>query len=379
MPISVRKRLEALVKVGTSTVWSGFPEPVSQKMVDTLAKVLDCELACVHLFDVTGAYLIRSVTYGDPSKYVPVGDMRVSITTGRMPQMMATHQPIVMDLLRPHPADQIPEILFEFKSAISVPLLAGEDMLGMYSIVYKRRQRWTKEDLDYFVDIGRLLGISVQHAQIAKKTADLDVLMERKRLCSELHDNFSQLIGSLNLGIEAAFLSLEEGNIHRLRRDLERIRHAGQEASRMLREEMLSLRTSIDETEGLIPAIRECLQRFEQQWGISTDLKVEEDLEPLFVSTQMKLQFVRILHESLSNVLRHATATHVSVRLQGNQNWLSMQIQDNGRGFDPETVSYEHLGLRIMRERAESLGGELSIFSSLGAGTTIRVNVPRYA
>jgi len=346
--------------------------------VDALAKALECELACIHLLDVSGADLIRSVISGDLPEHEHI-DMRLSITTGRMPQMMATHQPIVMDLLNTNPADKIPDGSFQFRSAVSVPLLADNDMLGIYTIVYKKCQRWTEKDLNYLLHIGRLLGISVQHAQIAKKTADFDVLMERKRLCGELHDNLSQLISSLNLGTEAALLSWEEGNIDRLRNDLNRLKYTSQEAARMLREEMLSLRAPIDETEGLVPAIRECLKRFEQQWGIDTRLQVEEELEPLFVSTQMKLQFVRILHESLSNALRHATATHVNVSLQGNQNWLRMQIYDNGRGFDPTKVSYEHLGLRIMRERAEALGGELIIESGQGTGTTIFVNVPRHA
>jgi signal transduction histidine kinase len=214
---------------------------------------------------------------------------------------------------------------------------------------------------------------------MARKTADLEILLERKRLSGELHDHLSQLVNTMNMGVETALLSWEECNTDRVRNDLERIKGVGQEAARALREEMLSLRLPTSETEGLIQQVREYLQRFERQWRIDTDLQVEGGLEPLIVATQMELQFMRILHESLANVIRHATASHVSVLLHVDQDRLSMQIHDNGRGFDPEDVSSERLGLRIMRERAESLGGELTIESSSGTGTMIRVDVPHHS
>lgn len=377
MPTSVRKRIDDLVRICESSTWSRVPEAVSQKMVDTLAEVLDCDLAFVHLLDITGDHLIRYIGFGEIPGHL-TREQRFSITTGRMLWMMKTHKPIIMDFFHPDPADQIPKGS-TFRSAISVPLLASEEMLGMFSVVYKTHQNWSEEDLDYLLSIGRLLGVSVQHAQTARKAADLEILIERKRLCAELHDNLSQLIGSLNLNSEAAFLSFVEGNTGRLRNDLERIRCIAQEANLTLREEMLSLRTTTNESGGLVPGIREHIKRFEQQWGIETDLQVIDGLEPLIVSTQVELQFMRILQESLMNILRHATASHVSVLLQGDRDRLCMQIHDNGRGFDPEAVSYERLGLQIMHERAESLGGELTISSGSGTGTTVRIDLPIHA
>lgn len=379
MPTSIRKHLEDLVRINESTIWPKYPEAASQRTVDALAEALGCEFAFIHLLDITGDHLIQYVGHGNIPAHL-LTDTQISKTTGRMLQMMDTHQPIIMDFLHPDPADRIPSgSVGVIRSAISVPILAGNDMLGMFSIAYKRHQNWTAQDIDYLVDIGRLLGTAVHHAQVARKTIDLEILMERKRLCGEIHDNLSQLIGSLNLGAEAALLSCEESNPARIQSDLERIRSTSQEAAKMLREEMLSLRAPTNETEGLVQRVRESLQRFEQYWRIEIDLQVQDGLEPLIVSTQTELQFMRILHESLSNVLRHAMASHVSVLLQGDQNWLHMQIHDNGSGFDPETVSNERLGLRVMHERAESLGGELTIESGNGIGTRVRVAVPRYS
>jgi|GEM_PF-2944797 len=376
MPTSAQKRLKGLVSIGESLTWSRCPTAINQKTVDVLTEVFKCEYASVYLLAVSGDYLIQHVACGDLPNHVQ-SDNRISISTGRMLDMLTTHQPIVMDFLYPDPADRIPDSVM-FRSAASVPLLAGDDMLGMFTVVYAKHYRWSQQDIDYLLDVGKLLGVAVQHAQIARKNTDLEILLERKRLSGELHDHLSQLIGALNMNAETALLSWEQDDAERLRRDLERIRHTSQEAVRMLREEMLSLRLPVDETKGLIPQIRECIGLFEKQWRIDTDLQLEAGLESIVVSNQMELQFIRILHEALSNVLRHATASHVSVQLQREQNRLCMQVHDNGRGFDPEAVSSQRLGLRIMCERAESLGGELTIESSNGTGTTIRVDVPQH-
>ncbi len=378
MPTSVQKRIEDLVRISESTVWSRDPEAASQKTVDTLAEILGCKFACIHVFDSTGDSLFVIASHcASPANVIT--NTPLTLSTGRMLQMMTTHQPIFMDFLHPNPEDKIPRDTQGFKSAVSVPLLAGDEMLGMFTLVYDVDKRWTMQDTEYLLEVGRLLGVTVQHARIARKSADLHILLERKRLSGEIHDHLSQLVNTMNMGIETALLSYKEGNCDGVQHDLERIKQVGKEAARALRDELLSLRSPAGESEGLVEQIRQILERFEQQWNIGTSLQAEDGLEPLIVSTQMELQFMRILHESLANVLRHATASHVVVLLKGDQKRLIMQILDNGRGFEPEVVSPERLGLRIMRERAETLGGELTIESSSDSGTMVCVTAPRYA
>lgn len=375
MPTSNWDRLDDLMGVAESMVRLESPEAVCERAVDALAEAFDCDLACIYLLDAIGE---RFVCWA-PFALAPGMSESLPITgESRWPEMMATHRPIVLDFVHPQPADPIPVGTGEYKSAVGVPILAGDVILGTYGLTFKRRHRWTEQDLDCLLRCGRLVGMFIQHARAVGKASDLATLMERKRLCEEIHDNLSQLVGTLNMSTEAALLSSEEGDEDRLRNDLRRIRSTAQEVTRTLREEMLCLRPPTNQTEALIPGIVEGLKRFGTQWGIETDLQVQDGLDPLFVSTQVELQFVRILHESLSNVLRHASASRVSVLLHGDRYLLYMQIHDDGCGFDPDAVPSEHLGLRIMRERAESLGGRLTIESS-GDGTTIRVEVPRYS
>lgn len=378
MEPSARQRIKALVRISESTVWSRDPEAASQKTVDVLAEILGCKFACIHVLDASGDSLFLCAVHRNSTVDVQ-SNTPLTMSTGRMLWMMTAHQPIFMDFTHPDPEDEIPRDTRGFKSAVSVPLMAGEEMLGMFTLVYDNEQHWTEQDTDDLLDIGRLLGVAVQHSRIARKSADLEILLERKRLSGEIHDHLSPLINTINIGVETALLSLEEGDDSRLLKDLGRIQTIGKEAARALREELLSLRSAGSEGEGLLSQIREHLARFSQQWKIETELQVQEGLEPLIVSSQMEMQFMRILHESLANVLRHAIATHVVVLLQGDRYRLGMQILDNGRGFNPEDVAPERLGLRIMRERAETLGGQLTIESNSESGTMVRVDAPRYS
>jgi signal transduction histidine kinase len=80
-----------------------------------------------------------------------------------------------------------------------------------------------------------------------------------------------------------------------------------------------------------------------------------------------------VAQEALNNITKHAEASQVSVHLRCEDEQVKMEIHDNGRGFDPETVSSEHLGLGIMRERAEAIGAILSIVSQPGQGTRVEL------
>lgn len=377
----LRSRTEDLVKICESTAWSFDPEIVYQRMADSLAVVLDCNDAYIHLLTVTGDHLTKYAAYSDSGGLSDKEGRSLSITTGRMPWMMMTHQPIIMDFLHPHREDRIPSNITKlgYRSAASVPLLSGDDVLGMYTIICKKHQRWTEQDVDYLLAIGRLLGVSIQHMQMSKKTIELQTLNERKRLSTEIHDNLSQLISLLKLGAETAMISYEEGDDNAVHRDLARLESISQQALQVLREEILFLRTPVDQTKGLVSGIKGCLARFDDQWQIATDLQVKDVPEPVVVSMQMELQLTRILHECLSNTLRHAAATQVSVLLEGDEKRLCMQIHDNGCGFDPQAVPSGRLGIRIMRERADSLGGQLTVQSSEKSGTTVRVDIPRSA
>ncbi|NTU89175.1 MAG: hypothetical protein HGA54_04610, partial [Actinobacteria bacterium] len=229
----------------------------------------------------------------------------------------------------------------------------------------------------YLLGIGRVLGVLVQRVQMSKKEAELQILTERKRLSTEIHDNLSQLISTLAINVDTALISYEEGDNEAVHTDLERLEGVTRRIMKVLREEMLSLRTPLERDDGLLEGIRDCLARFEDQWSIETKLDIHV-AEPIAVSMQTALQLMRILNECLSNTLRHAEATCVHVTLEEDSRHLSFIIQDNGRGFDLSSVAPERLGIRIMQERAAAARGKLTIMSS-EQGTIVCVDIPRFS
>lgn len=135
---------------------------------------------------------------------------------------------------------------------------------------------------------------------------------------------------------------------------------------------------------GLVEIVEDIVVQYESFTGTSILLEMVGPL-PEVVSLSVKIALCRILQEALSNVRRHAEIETASVRLWAEENFVFLEITDQGRGFEPPpltgpqaTERYEHIGLRGMRERAALVGGKLSLYSRPGAGTRVRVEIPAY-
>jgi signal transduction histidine kinase len=125
--------------------------------------------------------------------------------------------------------------------------------------------------------------------------------------------------------------------------------------------------------------LREYLVEYETQYGIKTSVLVDSDRVGKFPPTT-GTQVIRVIQEALSNVRKHAHATRVTLRFVETNGQIRLTIRDNGRGFEVEQVRKQNrfsFGLDIMRERIESVGGQLKISATVGGGTTVTVYVPQ--
>ena len=154
------------------------------------------------------------------------------------------------------------------------------------------------------------------------------------------------------------------GNLSSLTRDV----------NKMLRAEMITLRSPLGEQDDVVDGVNDLLSDFQQRWGIPVSVR-NECVGHVMAGKYAQLQLVRIVNESLQNVLRHARADNVTATLSTGPNEMRVSILDDGMGFNPGNVPEGHLGLRIMRERAASAGGTLSVSSS-SAGTEVVVAIP---
>jgi signal transduction histidine kinase len=269
-----------------------------------------------------------------------------------------------------------------YVSLACVPLIAADQVLGSMELAVKDPHPWDKGEQRWLALVGHSIGISLYQAKLTEQLKGMVALEERNRLAQEMHDGLAQLLGSLRLWADEARISIDEKEYSRVEAAVTKIESTARDAYASLREEILGLRYTIVPGEDLTPVFAEYLNRFQRQWGIKTRLEISgysQDGHNRTLSPAAEIQLLRIVQEGLTNVRRHANARYLTLHIDDSADEYQVTIQDDGRGFNPELVSSEHLGLRIMRERAASAGGQVRVDSAEGQGTRIEVWLPKKA
>jgi signal transduction histidine kinase len=194
---------------------------------------------------------------------------------------------------------------------------------------------------------------------------------ERRRLARELHDETGQALTSILLGLKPLEQAVSgEDALAAIASVRELVVSTLQDVRRLA----VELRPSALDDFGLVPAIERLVETFRDQTELRVDLETNLAAERL--PAEAETTIYRIVQEALTNIVKHAEATHVSVLLTTRGGTVAAVIEDDGRGFDPEAVDEVGLGLVGMRERLALVGGRLRIESAGGAGTSLVAEVP---
>ena len=216
------------------------------------------------------------------------------------------------------------------------------------------------------------------HAQILEQQRSLAMLRERERVAGELHDNLGQVFEFVNVQGQTIHRLLNRGDVVNAVEYVERLVDVAREADVDIRESIIGLRASIFE-QGLLATLTQYLAKYEKNYRIQTQLEGCETFKDGMFEPLVEVQLLRILQEALTNVRKHANASCVRIAFALEDGWTRVSIHDDGRGFNPVVSSAgieEHIGLRVMRERAKDAGGDLSLKSALGQGTELVVRFP---
>lgn len=207
-----------------------------------------------------------------------------------------------------------------------------------------------------------------------QQAEELAAMKERNRLARELHDSVTQTIFGMTFAAETARSQLER-DPDQVPTLLDNLSNLAESALSEMRSLVFELRPPKSASDGLVPAIENHLQLLDQHDGLSVDFVVEGEEQ---LSALQAHRLFRITQESLNNVSKHANTDSASVQLKFLPSETILTISDQGAGFNPEAIKEwdEHLGLKSIRERVDSLEGKLNIESSPGEGTRIRVEVP---
>jgi len=198
---------------------------------------------------------------------------------------------------------------------------------------------------------------------------------ERQRMGQKLHDEVSQLLAALSMRLH----SLRDAPDQDMGASLDECLAITAQAIEQVREMSLDLSPSVLADATLADTVEYYLERQAQRAGLTVNLIVSSSWTP--VLREVEDTCLRVVQEALMNVIRHACARHVQVRLLQDAEDVDLSIRDDGVGFDPEpyqqgSAKPETLGLVAMRQRVELLGGRCHIVSAPGQGTSIQVSLP---
>jgi len=269
---------------------------------------------------------------------------------------------------------------------ISIPLIAKGQVLGSLNLASRTPRAVTPEELALLAAVGQQVGVAVENARLYEQAEQNAVAAERNRLARELHDAVTQTLFSASL-IAEILPRLWERHPEEAARRLAELRELTRGALAEMRTLLLELRpTALAEAE-LGELLRQLAESVTGRARVPVKVQVNHkgDEGELGLPLEVKIALYRIAQEALNNVAKHAEADQATVSLrcvmaEGDASgcqYLELRVRDDGRGFDVTQIPPDHLGVGIMRERAEAIGATLQIASHIGQGTEIIVNWER--
>jgi signal transduction histidine kinase len=276
------------------------------------------------------------------------------------------------------------------RSELAVPLKIKDEVIGVLDVQSVLINGLTEEDEFILSTLASQIAIAVEnarlyeelaqaHAEIQRKADQLQRLLartvdlqeeERRRIAADIHDSVIQLIYGALYETEGTLQRLPP-NAAATQVDLQNIQASLKQAIAEIYKAVYDLwPASLDEM-GLFPSLRSYMIQYEEDTGISCRLRIQGN--PIRFNPPARITLFRILQEALYNVRKHAQATKVEVIFTFQEGRVKVMVRDNGIGFDQEKAMAErqHLGLISMRERAENIGGTLTIESKPGRGSVV--------
>ncbi len=257
------------------------------------------------------------------------------------------------------------------------PISYQEEELGVLNLYFSDDLKPDNNDNELLRTLSGQLGVSIVNSRLEQERRLLAVLQERNLIAQGLHDSIAQALTFLNLQVQMLESAFHSNQKEQAEENIRFIKDGVQECYEDVRELLLNFRTKISNKD-FPEAVSALLTRFERQTKINVSTEWRD--EGAALNNDEQLQIIFILQESLSNIRKHALARNVTVSIDNRQDF-TLIIRDDGVGFDPahlDTLSGEHVGMGIMRERAQRIHAELEVSSKPDEGTTVTLTLPKH-
>jgi signal transduction histidine kinase len=377
----------------SATEWSRQLEALHE-VVRSLSAETDVErlleLICRHVRELTGARLaLIGLAEPDETLRIAAADGEGEAAKGlvgtplrrersKSGRVLERRQSARVDSVLDDPeVDQEEARRMGIRTGLYVPLVARDRAIGIVAVHDKRgvEARFSDGDLRLTEIFAARAAVAVELSQRVARDTLRRVIeaqeLERRRLARELHDETGQALTSILLGLKSIRAAASEADAEHAEAEL---RELVVQALQDVRSLAVELRPSALDDFGLVPALERLAGTFEERSGISATIEARLADERLPAETETVLY--RLVQEALTNVVKHAGATSVSIVVTRRDGGVRAVVEDDGRGFAADAVRADALGLVGMRERLALLGGTLTVESTAGAGTALIAYVP---
>jgi signal transduction histidine kinase len=372
------RHLESLNEIGDALTGELELEPLLALVARRLRGLINARLVLIALPEPGHEGLRIAAADGEGSDAYGLVGMELELGSSKTGRVLQRGRSERVDSVLDDPEiDQQVARRMGVRSALYVPLVARGRPIGVV-VAHDRlgaASNFSDEDVRLTESLAARAATAVELSERVSRDAVRRVVeaqeLERARLARELHDETGRALTSILLGLKSLEdrVDSDEG-----RTAVTELRDLVVSTLQDVRRLAVELRPAALDDFGLVPAIERLRDTVEEQGGISVDVQSPLGDERLPPETETALY--RIVQEALINVLKHAAATRVTVRLSRSGKTVSLVVQDDGSGFDPGSVRDGGLGLVGMRERVALLGGRLTVESSEGGGTLLKAEVP---
>lgn len=262
-----------------------------------------------------------------------------------------------------------------YESLVSVPVRLQQRLIGEIDLFFRSPVVLATEEEELLDALASHLASALEGLRAAALEREAAVGEERALLARELHDSIAQSLAFLKIQAQLLRGAIQKGRHEQAQATLDELDTGLRESISDVRELLVHfrIRTNSDDIE---LALQETLQKFRNQTGLPARLHVEGEGLPLPADVQV--QVLHVLQEALSNVRKHARATHVHLEVTKGLRWRFV-VWDDGAGFDLQHSPGEsHVGLKIMRERSRQIGAAVLLESTPGKGTRVTLSLPQH-
>ena len=368
--------LDILYDVASSLSQPGDLDKLLESFLDTFIELVDARAATVRILTDDGQ--TRLVASRGLSAEVVEKDR--TMDTSLCQCGWAAKEGGIRTQRGTHPCAKLlgmPMLKRDCQEFVVVPVTYQDRILGVYNLFLDRPMSALGEDIhDLLNSVGKHLGLALEKSRLDNQARQIAIMEERNIIGNELHDSLAQGLVSMRLQVKMLGESLHKKDLRASQSEVRNLRAAIDEAHDSLRELLANYRLRIDER-GLVPAVAGMVERFSQETGIN--VYFHNECHKLNLTPLQESQIFHIVKEALSNIRKHSHACNARILLNNDSRGAyTLLIEDDGEGIAPvsEARPGEHIGLSVMRERAERLPGELTIESEPGEGTRIVLSFP---